>query len=285
MAKRTFNTSIRANVPRVEKILLPARLNVMGGWLDQLLWNGDSAVINMAVGWRSPKCFDGVYPMMISRKGFESAITGVGTGLGISSIKASGEFLLDNPYGDYVGCALEWEWDEGTRGGWQDQTGAIQPGCKLITTDDHINFEIENYDDHPVIERLVIFDSGIRRRAETIGSRVRDLFEERQFRAFMRRLADDTKRAFRYNADEFSLACLDAWNTFLSFVPEMNVELPLDDDLTFGKMMAGAGGGGYGIIFCKSVEARQPVIAKLTEQGVWATTPVLLDGAKFVWES
>lgn len=280
---RTFETSVRANMPQVTKILLPARINFMGGWSDQQFWDGDGAVINMAVGWSSPECFESLYPMMVSKDGFKSAITGIGTGLGISSIKASGEFLLGDPYGDYVGAALKWEWDEGTRGGWQDQIGAIQPGFKLITSDDHVNFEIVNYDDHPIIERLVIFDSGIRRRAEAIGSRVRDMFDDRLFRVFMRKLASDTKLAFNYKADEFSLACLDAWKGFLSFVPEMDVELPLDEDLAFGKMMVGAGGGGYGIIFCKSAEARQPVIDQLSQRGIWASIPVLLDGAKFIW--
>ena len=154
-----FNTTgVRVLTPNIKqpikKILLPVRANLLGGWTDQLLWERPAAVINFAMGWHGG--FENLYPLLTTRKKIDSKIEGIGTGLGISSILAAAKFLLDCPDGDYVGHTLDWEWKNGTKGGWQDQIGAIQPGFKLISTSDRKNFTIQNRDDHPILERIVL---------------------------------------------------------------------------------------------------------------------------------
>ena len=296
--ERTFRTNIRANVPRVKNILLPARINLLGGWSDQLLWEDPvgAAVVNVPFGWEDDQCFDGCYPMMVTRKGFYSVITGQGTGLGVSSIKAAAEFLLDDPYGDFVGHALQWEWDEGTRGGWQDQL-ILLPHLKLANTLDHQNFDIRCFK-HPVLEHLVVFDSGIRRSARLLGDQVRALFlddtkKARSFRDFIRELVGVTRGAITLEAQEFIEACLWSWGKFVEFVPDMDrlidpdteqeVKIPTSP-LIAGHMMLGAGGGGFGLCFAKDPDCRSQIIQTFDKVGLWAKTPVYLPGAKLVWE-
>jgi hypothetical protein len=292
---RSFSTDVRAEVPRLTAINLPVRINLLGGWSDQLLYPGRAAVINAAIGWKASDCFDGRYPLRIERREtdltFLSVIEGIGTGLGISSIKAAAELLLENPHGDYVGKALEWEWAEGTKGGWQDQVGAIHPGLKLVVTSDHEHYQICRNDDHPILKRIVLFDTGIRRRAEKIGAKVRDLFEEKVFLDFMAELVEQTERALTLDADSFALTCLAAWKRFAGFVPEMEVEaIPsIPSELTHGHMMVGAGGGGFGIFFAKDNEKRDEIVQILNShsidgKAIWSVKPILLSGAQFIWD-
>ncbi|MEI8143307.1 MAG: hypothetical protein WCG48_01665 [Candidatus Berkelbacteria bacterium] len=287
---RKFKTNLRVStqgkIANPKGALLPIRINLIGGWTDQLFWEGPAAVINIAAGWGG--CYDGGYPFMLLAQGenyrVSSRIPGIGTGLGISSILEGGKYLLAKPDGDFVGHTLEWEWNEGTKGGWQDQVGAIIPGLKLIKTTDHENFSIKQRDDHPVMSRIVLFDTDIRRRSGNVGDIVRLLIKyEPKFSKYLSTVVDRADSALLGDADEMIDLCLESWVKLSELIKpyfEMDVDVPTPDRAV-GHMLCGAGGGGYGIMFAKSEDDRDQVISDLEKQGFWATKPTLLDGIKF----
>ena len=274
-------------------IYSPVRVNLLGGWTDQLLWDESAAVINCAVGWHSNKCFKEIYPLRLDRLArFSSAITGRGTGLGISSIYAAMHYVQAFPerQEDYIRFVLEYEKAVlGTEGGWQDQIGGINPGFKLIVTpgDDakrHRKFTITRRDDHPIIERMVLFDTKVRRNAGLVGDQVRDLLQHDQsFRAHLREVARLAQKHFSGSAEDMIQTCQHSWDTFVSFVPEMTIPKPMPKtELIVGQMLVGAGGGGFGLAFAKDKENRQEVVDLFKKAGFWATIPVLLPGVLLV---
>lgn len=269
------------------------RANLLGGWTDQLLWNEKAAVINFALGWRDKKCWEGHYPLMLDRLGrFHSAVSGIGTGLGISSIRAAMYYLQAFPEReeDYIRFVLEYEKAMlGTEGGWEDQIGGINPGFKLITTPAeenrrHQQFAIQHYDDHPILARTILFDSKIRRRAGDIGDVVRHLMlNNEKFRSHLRTVAEMAEECFYESADEMIDACNYSWKKFVRFVPAMALPKPLPKtNLIAGHMLLGAGGGGFGLVFVKKEQNRKEVINLLNCADFWATEPVLTDGIKIV---
>jgi len=274
----------------------PVRANLLGGWTDQLLWDEEAAVVNFPVGWASDKCFKDTYPLMLDRLGrFNSVISGRGTGLGISSIRAAMMYRQAFPErsnDDYIKFVLEYEKAIlGTEGGWQDQIGAMEPGFKLITTPTdekyrHRKFEIKRRDNHPVVQRMVLFDTKVRRNAGDLGDLVRDLMKNsKDFRAHLRSVAKSAVKCFDGTAEEMIDACNQSWQGFLKFVPKMALPKPLPQtELIKGHMLLGAGGGGFGIVFVDRPESRKEVIKLLEKSGFWATIPVLLPGAQLVEE-
>jgi len=274
-------------------IYSPVRANLLGGWTDQLLWDKAAAVVNFAFGWHDDKCYQGAYPLMLDKLGrFYSTIHGRGTGLGISSIRAAMFYMQafpDKPKG-YVRFVLEYEKAIlGTEGGWQDQIGGMEPGFKLITspedaTSRHNVFDIAQRDDHPILERMVVFDTGIRRESGAIGNRVRFLMSrDEPFRAHLQEIAKMAKECFYGSADEMISACLHSWAIFTRFVPEMSAGVAIPKtELIIGHILLGAGGGGYGLAFTESKADRQEIVQLFNDKGLWATIPVLLPGVSLV---
>ncbi|MFA5158293.1 MAG: hypothetical protein WC451_03875 [Patescibacteria group bacterium] len=271
----------------------PVRANLLGGWTDQLLWKEKAAVINFSMGWEGPKCPDD-YPLTLDTLGrFRSAINGRGTGLGISSIRAGMMYRQSFPEkssNDYIKFVLEYEKAIlGTEGGWQDQIGGLEPGFKLITTpgDDknrHKKFKIIRCDNHPVVERIILFDTRERRNAGNIGDLVRDLMQrDRKFQNHLRKVAELAEECFEKDADEVIKACNFSWQGFLGFVPKMKLPKPLPKSKKIvGHMLLGAGGGGFGIVFVDKPESRQEVIEILSKSGFWATVPKVMSGIKLI---
>ncbi len=263
--------------------LCPVRINFSAGWSDQLEWKYPSAVVNASVGWRvNPK--DDPYPLIFFENTFRSKIAGKGTGLGISSILASAQYIHQNysslDKNKYIKVALEWENKQGTKGGWQDQIGAIEGGFKLITSENHKTFDIRHRNDHPIMNHLILFDSGIRRPAKHIGDQIRMLFKDKNFTLAMKKNVEIAKLTFDSNAKEFALATLDCWKRLTSFVPDMKVNnLPYLPNC-WGKMFVGAGGGGWGLYFAENPSDRPELIKLLNDRGFDAYIPELLDGIK-----
>lgn len=260
---------------RGARVRLPVRIDLLGSWSDQLAWDEPAAVVNVAVGW------DGQYPLTLDERGkLYSVVSGIGTGLGISSILAAGRFLQQRPDGDYVGAVLAWEQQQGTQGGWQDQIGGIDPGCKLIETPDHRTFTVARRDDHPLLRHLVLFDTGTRRESKRLGDRVRKYLGSPKsgFCQALRRNVAEARAMFRTNdAEAAAEACISGWARLCEWVPEMSIAVPYLGE-TWGHKLVGAGGGGFGIYFARSPELRPAVITALAARGLWARVPEVLPG-------
>jgi len=248
---------------------LPVRIDLIGGWSDQPLWKHRAAVVNAAVGW------DGQYPITIKDGKVTSLVEGIGTGLGISSIIQAGLILDKNRNADYVADVLDWEEKQGTRGGWQDQIGGIEPGLKLLTSNDHKKIEIHSIE-HPITDYLVLFDTGLRRPAKTIGDKVRELFGTRKFDSVLKRNVADASRVTEMTGEEFAQVCIEGWER-LNRLVDMDMPCP---NLGMGHKLCGAGGGGYGVYFVEPLD-REEVIMGLTQLGIWAKIPNILKGVLY----
>lgn len=264
----------------------PARINLTAGWSDQPDYRGLGAVINAAVGWQINNDDLDPYPLVYYRGTFRSKIAGKGTGLGISSIRMALKFLNEN-YGkvksdEYIQFVLDWEEKEGTKGGWQDHIGAIEGGFKLIISENHQTFDIHLRDDHPILDHIVLFDSGIRRPAKHIGDQVRVLFKDRHFNSALAKNVEIAQDTFYADAEELALGTIDCWQRLVSFVPDMEVtNLPYLPNC-WGRVFVGAGGGGWGIYFIEEPDARQEAIEILNDRDIDAYIPVLLGGIKHI---
>lgn len=263
-------------------VRLPIRIDLLGGWSDQLAWDGPAAVLNGAFGW------EGRYPIMLHADGrVESSIPGIGTGLGISQALAAARLLQQDPRADYIAHAVEAE-RLTTQGGWQDAIGAVEPGFKLITTENGRDFRVERRDDHPILRHLVLFDTGIRRDSGAIGRRVRELIRTSNFfRGVLRWNVEAARTAFCGDAYTAARLALIGWGRLCSCVPEMRaecVEQALRNSIRlfpiWGYKLLGAGGGGYGVMFARHPEDRGQVICQLEAAGLWACIPELLPGVQ-----
>lgn len=247
-------------------IKLPVRLDLIGGWSDQPVWPYQAAVVNVAVGW------EGKYPLEIKDGQVSSLVEGIGTGLGISSILQAGLVLEKDRNADYIREVLAWEEKQGTRGGWQDQIGAVEGGLKLLISDDHKTIEVHELV-HPITEYLVLFDTGIRRAAKTIGDQVRALIGTKKFDMMLKRNVEAAINIDKMSGEEFAKACIEGWKRLSDFVA-MDVTVP---DIGYGYKLCGAGGGGYGVYFVKP-NKRQEAVEELTSYGLWSRIPEVLQG-------
>ena len=274
-------------------LLVPVRINFIGGWSDQVCWPHHAAVVNASVGWYSGWEHD-PYPCVCeyledAPPVFKTVVDGVGTGLGISGIRAAvSRHDKERISGklQYVQRSLEWERESGTKGGWQDCIGAIEPGFKLIETDDHVNFTIRYRDDHPILTHIVLFDTGLRRDSCRIGDQIRQLIADSSS-GFVRDLSAAVRRSeFFFNTEDVSLSwiCLMGyWKQLCRHVPDMVVDGIPEPQGTWGHTLAGAGGGGWGIMFVEDPDQRERVVSDLKQAKFPAFIPVLLDGVK--WET
>ena len=251
----------------------PIRLNLIGQWSDQLAWPGPAAVLNASA------TFGDSYPLEYDGRDWRSEISGVGTGLGISSIRYAVEWLAANPGGDYTTHVLQRERDAGTHGGWQDALGALEPGLKLLTTPDHRRICVEPVDASTIWPYLLVFDSGTRRDAGHVNGKVRRAMQDSP--AFRDSLAENVKKAkwLAANPGDAKLwanVCV-AGFARLNRIVEMQVPFPAAREV-FGWLPLGSGGGGYGLAFLRSPDDVARVIAACAEAGVWACQPRLAEG-------
>ena len=267
----------------MKRLLLPARLSFLGQWSDQPNWPHPACVVNASVGWRHAEPFS-PYPLLRTAEGFSSAVQGVGTGLGISSIRAAADYLYGHadafsPDREYIGAALDWERQNGTLGGWQDQIGAIEPGLKCISTADHKTFCIEQLPSADLFDHLVLFDTGIRRPAKAIGDKVRGLLTEKRFTACLKANVSEARYAHQYDAERFAKTACEGWRRLCEHVPEMETPIPYLPG-TWGTMLMGAGGGGFGVAFLTDPGNALKVRARLDMAGMATFKPIVLDGIR-----
>ena len=264
-------------------MIVPVRINLLGGWSDQACWPYPGAVVNAAVGWNDPEWEHSPYPLHYDGERWVSCVSGVGTGLGISSIRVAASYLRYAPecarsLEDAIEWAVRHERESGVQGGWQDAAGALYPGGKLITTEDHKSFAVTDMTEHPVWRHIVLFDTGIRRESRLIGDSVRRLIEgEPEFCHRLRGMAERAAEAPRQSAFALTHLAVSLWDVLCEWVPAMHVDVPFVPD-TVGYMLCGAGGGGFGLYFTHTPEDRARVIKYLRSVGLQAWEPVLLPG-------
>lgn len=251
----------------------PIRLDLLAGWSDQLCWTGPAAVLNASATFGSD------YPLEYDGRDWRSDVEGVGTGLGISSIRYAVEWLADNPGGDYTTHVLKREREAGTHGGWQDALGALEPALKILTTDDHRDIAVTPVDASAIWPYLLVFDSGTRRDSGAIGGKVRRAMQDSP--AFRSGLRENVLKAkwLAANPHEPKLwanVCC-AGFARLNRIVEMQVPFPAASRV-FGWKPLGAGGGGYGLAFLRDPGDAATVIAACAEAGVWACQPRLAGG-------
>lgn len=252
----------------------PVRCDLISGWSDQLAWPGPAAVINASVLLAPDR-----YPLRLTDGQWESDIEGIGTGLGISSIRYAAEFLAANPGGDYTAHVLARERAAGTNGGWQDALGALEPGLKLLTSADHSAVTVRQLDASAIWPHLLLFDTGTRRDSGDIGGRVRRAMQDSAaFRAALREAVLEAHGLARgtHDAREWALTCCGAFARLNALVP-MQVPFPAPGSV-WGHKPCGAGGAGYGLAFLRCPSEADAVIAACRDAGVWAARPVLAKG-------
>lgn len=253
----------------------PVRLCFCGQWSDQLAWTGPAAVLNASV------TFGEGYPLEYDGRDWRSEIEGVGTGLGISSIRYAVEWLADNPGGDYTAHVLDRERDAGTHGGWQDALGALEPGLKLLTSQDGATVGVEPVDASTIWPYLLVFDSGTRRDSGHINGQVRRAMQDSPaFRTSLRENVLKAKWLAQNPRDPklWANVCC-AGFARLNRIVEMQVPFPASREV-FGWIPLGSGGGGYGLAFLRDPGDAAAVIAACREAGVWACQPVLSEGLR-----
>lgn len=254
----------------------PVRLDLAGGWSDCTQWPGPAAVINASALLAPDR-----YPLELGPDGWRSDISGIGTGLGISSIRYAAEFLAANPGGDYTAHVLQRERDAGTLGGWQDALGALEPGLKLLSSVDHSAVTVTPLDASAVWPHLLLFDTGKRRDSADIGGRVRRAMQDSP--AFRSALRQNVEKAHwlasgPHDGPTWAAACIAAFLRLDRIVP-MQVGFPVPRAV-WGWKPTGAGGGGYGLAFLRCPDDADAVISECREAGVWAGRPVLAEGLK-----
>lgn len=206
-----------------------------------------------------------------------------GSGLGTSSIlagavvKALAEFVAE-PISDEVTFARVscLEQVMSTGGGWQDQVGGIAPGLKLITTKPGIRQEVQL--EYPPVsaetmaeleERLVLINTGQRRLArnllrEVMGKYIASVPTSIEALQKIQEVACQLR-------DALVAGDVDGFGALMSAHWELSQQLDrgstntcIDliflscEDLLAGKMICGAGGGGFlQVILKKGVTAQQ----------------------------
>lgn len=294
------------------KLELPVRVDFLGGWTDQECWPDFGCVLNAAIGW------DGQYPLSLSGDGrWESVVPGEGTGLGISSIRHAAQYMLctdpgwsyrvtddpDFPWGSdenraateahhpslAVAASVHAE-RETTRGGWQDAAGALYPGIKCVGglwPDLKVLAIPPGFRGGAIADAFVLFDTGERRDSASIGEQVRYLIGEgdKTLCDILRLSAEDAPAAL-FSLTGYSAAVgyvIPAWNALCERVPGMRgPKVPIPHG-AWGYKLCGAGGGGYGMMFCEP-DDREEVRDNLRANGYWATIPELLPGPRWVSE-
>jgi len=225
-----------------------------------------------------------------------------GSGLGTSSIlagacvKALFEFMgIDYEEGDLYDHVLCMEQIMSTGGGWQDQVGGLTPGFKLIQskpglkqslTVKHIDIDEETMNE--LNERFVCIWSGQRRLARNLLRSVVGRYignEPDAINALTRMPHIAALGVFeleRGNVDAFADLMNQHWE-LSQMLDSGSTNTCIDqiflsiDDLICGKMICGAGGGGFMQVILKKGVTRDDLRTRLRE--------VFQDSGTAVWDS
>ena len=226
--------------------------------------------------------------------GFEmhSEVTNVpkGSGLGTSSIlsaacvKAVFEFIgKDYTDNDLYQTVLAMEQIMSTGGGWQDQVGGVTNGIKFITSEPGINqvinvekVEISDETKKELSDRFCLIYTGQRRLARNllrdvvgryVGNEPDSIFAHKEIQ-----IVADKMRAALENGDVDEFAHLLSYHWELSNkIDDGTTNTLLDqilltvDDMTEGKFVSGAGGGGFLQIILKKGIKKEEVHTRLKE--------------------
>jgi fucokinase len=221
-----------------------------------------------------------------------SEVTGVpkGSGLGTSSILAAAsvkallEFMgIAYSEDDLYSTVLCMEQIMSTGGGWQDQVGGITEGIKYITTRPGINQNIHvehvTLDEKTVgelKERFVLIYTGQRRLARNllrdvvgnyIGNRPESLYALNEIQRVAALMRFELERG---HVDDFAKLLSQHWELSKQ-VDEGSTNTLIDqifdsiDELVDGRMICGAGGGGFLQCIVKKGVSREMVHQRLKE--------------------
>jgi len=233
-----------------------------------------------------------------------SEVTNVpkGSGLGTSSIlsaacvKAIFEFMgIEHSEDDLYQHVLAMEQLMSTGGGWQDQVGGVTPGIKYITTMPGISqkikvsrLEIPEEAKNELNERFVLIYTGQRRLARNllrdvvgryVGNEPDSLFALNEIQRVAALMRFELERG---NVDEFANLLNYHWELSQK-VDKGSTNTLIDqifasiDEYTAGKLVCGAGGGGFLQVILKKGVTKDTVRARLKE--------VFEDASVDVWDS
>lgn len=232
-----------------------------------------------------------------------SEVTGVpkGSGLGTSSILAAAcvkallEFVgIEHTEDMLYNTVLVMEQIMSTGGGWQDQVGGVTNGLKLISSKpgivqdlkvEHVELEEETWNE--LKERFVLIYTGQRRLARNllrdvvgryIGSVPDAIYSLNEIQKVASLMTFELKRG---NVDEFAILLSKHWelsklldagssNTLIDQIFETI------DDMVDGRMICGAGGGGFLQVILKKGVKKAEVHERLKE--------VFMDSGIDVWD-
>lgn len=232
-----------------------------------------------------------------------SEVTNVpkGSGLGTSSIlsaacvKAIFEFMdIEHTEDDLYQHVLVMEQIMSTGGGWQDQVGGVTPGIKYITTMPGIaqkikvaHVEISDKTKKELNERFVLIYTGQRRLARNllrdvvgryVGNEPDSLFALNEIQKTAALMKFELERG---NIDEFANLLNYHWELSKK-VDKGSTNTLIDqifasiDDFTAGKLVCGAGGGGFLQVILKKGVTKDDVRRRLKE--------VFRDSSVDVWD-
>lgn len=232
-----------------------------------------------------------------------SEVTNVpkGSGLGTSSIlsaacvKAIFEFMgIEHTEDDLYQHVLVMEQLMSTGGGWQDQVGGVTPGIKYITTMPGIvqkikvsRVEIPEETKKELNERFVLIYTGQRRLARNllrdvvgryVGNEPDSIFALNEIQKVAALMKFELERG---NLDEFATLLNYHWELSQK-VDKGSTNTLIDqifasvDEFAAGKLVCGAGGGGFLQILLKKGVDKAEVRARLKE--------VFQDSAVDVWD-
>ena len=252
-------------------------------------------------------------PEILARLGggfvMHSEVTNVpkGSGLGTSSIlsaacvKAVFEFMgIEHTEEDLYSHVLAMEQIMSTGGGWQDQVGGVTPGLKYITSmpgiDQQIkvsHIQIPEEAKKELDERFVLIYTGQRRLARNllrdvvgryVGNEPDSLFalEEIQKTAALMRFelergnVDGFAKLLDYHWELSKKVDAGSSNTLIEQI------FSSIDEMTDGRLVCGAGGGGFLQVILKKGITRQQVEDRINE--VFMDSLVGVADCKLIWE-
>lgn len=220
----------------------------------------------------------------------QTEVTGVpkGSGLGTSSIlaaacvKALFEFMgIDHTEDDLYGHVLCMEQIMSTGGGWQDQVGGLSNGIKYITAMPGLEQKIQVRHIHvpeaarqELSDRFALIYTGQRRLARNllrdvvgryIGNDPDSLYALNEIQRIAALMRFELERG---NMDAFTELLTEHW-ALSQKVDAGSTNTLIDqifnaiDDMIDGRMIAGAGGGGFLQVMLKKGVTRQEVHARL----------------------
>ena len=237
-----------------------------------------------------------------------SEVTNVpkGSGLGTSSIlsaacvKAVFEFMgIPHTEDDLYGHVLCMEQIMSTGGGWQDQVGGVTDGVKYITSRPALyqqmkvqHVELSDETKQELDERFVLIYTGQRRLARNllrdvvgryVGNEPDSLYALNEVQKMAVLMRFELERG---NVDEFARLMNRHWE-LSNMVDSGSTNTLIDqifssvEDLIDGKMICGAGGGGFLQAILKKGVSKEDVHKRL--KNVFQDNPVDVWDCKLVW--